>query len=695
MTTDPHDFDGPDGQPRPDPSGDGAADLGDAGFSFPTDDDGLLSHEEPPAGATPAGPTGELPIAAAETPPVSPPTGGLRGDGRGGRRGRRASGSFLGVYVTEGTVYGALMQAAGTEYRVLRRFARQRNAAADVAETPDLPALTAESPAEGDGDVTIQFGQQGAGDDLFLGTEFGDIATLGDLDDVRGDQKRQASPVVFELKDLLDECAAAGHERPDTAFCIGQPAVRYVELLLPEGRRGKKADDKKPKGDKRPKEDSGGEGAEALPAVKRDVLLDRLSEVHEEPFEKDRVGFVPMTPRDGVRRFLAAVPTAEDALAESLDLLREQSGMRSVPLRAIDAEVPLLMGLSRWAFPPEQHESTAVVRVGTEDTLVILLQGDELHHQEHMVGVSAFDSPETICSRVLLQQDVQGVGTVHRVVVLSEEQESEVIEAFSAFYPDAQVEPLQHGLRDRGVVLPSGGADFSAAALPAVGVALRAAAEREKGSPFGEVNLLPKRLRRVRPRLDLAVAWHTLVASVLLFFTVLFFVGLYFSQQAEVAAAEERVAAYPAELNLSSQALQAQIDSLQNVHVRVTQTLDVIDSLLVGSDRWSRSLSRLSRATASTGGAWVQQWDPQGSSVQLAGHATSRAQVVQFAERLGGSIDELRFASIRDYPVFSYVLTAPVPSELPEVARYLREQADVPTAPAPDPLGDALSDVAP
>jgi hypothetical protein len=605
---------------------------------------------------------------------------------RSAERRRRVGGTYLGVYVTQTTVYGSLVQDTASGIQVLRRFTRQRNA--QPGETPDFGDLTAETASEDAADVTIQFGgnKTVGGNDLFLDSEFGDLGNLGDIDDTLSVSKQQSAPIVFELKDLFDECAALGYERPHTAFCVSQPAVNYVELIVP---------DEKKRDEKGKKSRSGVEAIvdeKAQPTLKRDRLLARLAEEYPGPFEKERVAFIPMTSREGVRRMLAVVPTPEDALVESLELLREQSGMRTVPFRAIDSEVSTLMGLARWAFAPDAHENTAIVRVSAENTLVILLQGNELHHQEHMLSVTTLDGPDTICSRVLLQQDVQGVGTVHQVIVLSEEREDELVRGFAAFYPDARVEALRRGLREHGVIPPGGEPALSARALPAVGAALRLVTERSKLSPFEDVNMLPKRLRRALPKLDFFIAWHTLVAAVLLFFMVLFFVGLYFAQQKQIADAQVALEAFPEEVSMSPQALQARIDSLQTVYIRITRTLNTIDSLLVGTDRWSRSMARLSRATASTGGTWVGQWNPQGGSVQLSGMATGRDQVVQFAERMNGSIDELRFHEIREYPVYSFTLTAPVPNELPEVARYLRDKAEVPVAKEPDPLGGALID---
>ena len=599
------------------------------------------------------------------------------------RKRRSTSSPVLGVYITPTNVHGILVRGSGDQYGVLRPFARQRNAFA--MDVPDLAATTPEAEMEPDADdITIQFGDSAGGmgtSDLFLDSEFSDLAGIDAPEMDFQSQRRTTSPVVFELKDILDECRAAGHERPPTAFCLTQPDVEYVEIVVA---------DKEKKGDKKAKKEQPAEAAHG--EVKRDRLLSRLAEEYDAPFEKERVAFLPMTPREGLQRYLAVVPTQEEGLAESLDLLREQSGMRSVPFRAIDAEVPLLVGMTRWAFPSEPQENTAIVRVGTEDTLVILLQGDTLHHTEHMLSVTTFDGPDTICSRVLLQQDVQGIGTVHHVIVLSEERESELVQGFGAFYPDARVGALREGLVERGVVPPGGESKLSASSLPALGVALRSLMERDKATPFyDEVNMLPKRLRRRRRKVDLAIAWHTILAGVLVFFTVLFFIGSYFSQQREIAEAQQRVDAFPEELNMSGPALQAQIDSLQGVYVRINRTLNTIDSLLIGSDKWSRSLARTARATASTGGTWVATWNPQASGVKIEGAAVSRNQVVQFAERMEASIENLTFSEIREYPVYEFRLDVPIREELPEVAQYLREQVDTSEMePQPITLDDPL-----
>ena len=78
---------------------------------------------------------------------------------------------------------------------------------------------------------------------------------------------------------------------------------------------------------------------------------------------------------------------------------------------------------------------------------------------------------------------------------------------------------------------------------------------------------------------------------------------------------------------------------------------------------------------ASVSGVWVETWVDNGTSLELTGTATSREQIVRLATRMDGVIEDLTFSEIRDWPVFSFRMTIPLEHELPEAAKFLREQA--------------------
>ncbi len=613
---------------------------------------------------------------------------------------QRAAAPVLGVHVTSQTVYAVLMRPTSGGFEPIRQFSRQRSSGgeytADLSTSLRDMATPEESVSNEDG-VTIQFGNdQSTPTDLFLETEFQGLAGVSEdlgFESTSTSTRKLGTPIVFELKDIIEECRTAGFEKPVLAFVIGVPDVEYVEVLVPAA--GVKNDKKAKagsngKGDKAEEKSSAKNVAETShKAVKRERLISLLPP-SDVIYDKERVAFIPMTPRDNQQRYLAILPLPEEPVVDSLQLLREQQGMRKVAFRDIDAEVPVLMGMARMAFPTDKHENTAIVRVGLEDTLVILLQGDQLHHCDHMRSVTTFDGPDTICSRVLLQQDVQGVGTVHNVIISSEEREDELVQGFSAFYPEARVETLRGRLALMGVSGPYG--PLPTTALSATGVALKALIRKD--SSFEDISLLPKQLKKRASRFDFSFSWHTMVVGVLLFMSVLFFVGLFLKQKSEIAEAEQVLAEFPIEVTMTSVELQYRIDSLRLAQQQITESLTVLDSLLYGTDQWSQTLARVNRSTSGTGSIWIEEWAPNGQEIAIHGYSTSRDKVVDLATRLTASIDQMTFSEIREYPVYEYRMRFALPNELPAAARFLREQAGevIPPTPAlPEPLSGSIS----
>lgn len=209
---------------------------------------------------------------------------------------------------------------------------------------------------------------------------------------------------------------------------------------------------------------------------------------------------------------------------------------------------------------------------------------------------------------------------------------------------------------------------------------------RTKHSPFDDANLLPASLMKRKRALDLSFSWHTLVVAMLLFLSVLFFSYLYVSQKGEIADAEQRLAEFPPEAQMSVPQLQARIDSLRGRQEAMTAALVAMDSLLIDTDRWTQTMLRTTRAASQTGGIWIEEWSPSGSDVSLTGYATTRGNVVSMAQRLEATIEEVTFQAVREYPVYAYRLRFTQPPELPQVTRVMREQAAQPEALAPQPL---------
>ncbi len=589
----------------------------------------------------------------------------------------------LGVMITSRAVHAALLEAGSDGPKVIRRFMRQRMSRSSSTQTA-LPGMQHD---EDSTDFSVQFTENTSSmENMFLGSEFSGLDFT--RQDDHGDQKDRVATFMLELGDILAECRDEGYPDPVLTFVAAASEINQVELTV---LRNVKADAKFPGKSKSPDKSK---RKVSTKIARRSELLDLLAKQHSSDFEEETVAFLPMTPsEEGMQRCLAVFPKINDPVASTLSTMREQQGRRLPPIRLFDTEVPLYLGLARATrnMAPQKPRratdavddqplvasdeafNTLIVRAGAEDTLVLFLKDDTLQQSENLRSLTAYEAPETICSRVLLLQDEYGIGEVQHVLLLSEEREDDLIESFEMFFPEARVESLRQ-------YVPELQDDYAAevapgALLPAVGVALRLSDDARYKGVFEDVNLLPKQL--MRRRITLPVTWHVLALYALLFCTVLFFMARYFTLESEIATHQRNIQSFQAEagpVTYDARRLQAMIDSLEAVHARYMRAINVLEGLLQGSDRWSQALEQMSTEVSEVTGIWIESWNPRGAGLEVTGNATTRDQVVDLAERLGAQIGSLAFSEIRDWPVYSFKMTLPLEQGLPKAAQYLRQQ---------------------
>ncbi len=571
----------------------------------------------------------------------------------------------LGIIVTPRKTYGMLLRPdSGQRPEVMRRFTRIRAQYASVQTA--APSLSGDGSAGAFEDATLTIGDAPASDQLFLASEFGDLAAGAQAAPGAAAAPAGHTSELFtsELQDLLAECQEGLGVEPVIGLVIDASDVQYAEVRVPE---------------------VVGEKADKLRARMMGLLGEQITD-----FDADRVVFLPMTAaEDGTARHLAVAPRPDDASTRTLRELRQlYRGLP--PARLLDSEVSLLAGLTRMVetkLRAEEPEAVAagctlVVRPGTDDTLVLAFQEGVLHHYAQLRSLTAFDAPETLCSRILLQQDEHGLGEVGRILVLSEANEGGLVQYLGLYYPDADVRSCREAL---AAEMLTDVEQVEVASVAAYAAALRLTGTPAQRAFFPDVNLLPATL--LKRRVAVPFSWHIYALAALLFVTVFFFTARYVVVQQEVGAQRARVAMLaPERAGAQVATLQAEIDSLQRVTGGYLRSLEVLDSLLVGSDRWSRALEQTTRVASSVRGIWVESWTDGGAALTLSGNATSRDRVVRFADMIGGEIATVSFSEIRDFPVYAFTITVPLTNELPAAARYLRDLVAAPdslTANAP------------
>lgn len=567
--------------------------------------------------------------------------------------------------VTSRTVEAVLLAATDDGPAAVRRFTRHR--AGGHSRHSAMDSNSPETSIDDTGaDFTIQFGDTpGGGSEMFLGSEFAGLSE-GNADDPAN------APASFdlELADILAECHDAGYTDPVVAFALGTNEIQQVEMRLPGD--GKKRPD-------------------------RSKLVKLLTAQHDGKVDDERVGFVTMTSSDeGELRYLALIPRANDSVTTTLKTVKERSDMRLPAVRLVDSEITLYLGLTRAALrlykelPQLQTDgaeggaetrslpagdapaTSLIVRAGQDDTLVMFLRGEAPMYVERLRSLTSLDAPETICSRILLQQDEYGVGEVHHVFVMSNERERELVDSFKMFFPDASVERLAEHVPSGSAIIES---DSGRAVVTASAAGLRVVGGERYQQAFEPVNFVVRKYTRRAPKLPFT--WHVAVMAVLLFVSVFFFGIRYASLTYQIADYKDQLRSMPPAIeDTDIRALQERIDELRGTSARYLHALDVLDTLMIGSDKWSRALEQTAHSTSAVRGIWVETWRPTANQrVRLSGNSTSRDRVVRLAEQMEGHIDALTFSEIRDFPVYSFVIDIPLTDDLPEAAMFLREQA--------------------
>ncbi len=580
---------------------------------------------------------------------------------------------ILGVSLSGQSIEAVLVHDATNGPEVIRHFSRQINASyVGVDSYADEAAPDYGDDAKSD-DFSIQFGPAES-NDVFLQGDFG----LDNLkQDSSGTNAQEVTTFERELEAILVECEEAGYGSPMVAFCAEPSRLLTSELHI-----GATALET-PEAEQETKEKGKIKlNLQLSKKPKRDSMVELLESQLGVPISEERTAFIPMTESEsGLKRFVGVTVSPMGPIEATVSTLRN-SKSKMPAVRLMDNEVALFLGLGRSAHylssavdsdgesAAGQVRKSLLVRAGKEDTLVFFFENDQLLHFENLRSITSYDAPETICSRVLLLQDEYAIGDIQHALLLSEDREDAILESFRMFFSDTKVESLRE-------YIPrfSGEGDYeeSTQTILATASALRLVGDDLYKSSFEPINHLPKRL--LRKQVKMPVSWHVFALYGIIFVSVIFWVGRFFAMDKQVREYRYKISQYPEEYtNADPAVLQARVDSINSVTESYRRALHILDSLLVGSDKWSRTMEKTSLEAAVVQGLWIDSWRPQGNMVMLMGNATARDRIVKLARRLNGEIESVTFSEIRDWPVYSFNMKVPLSNELPEAAKYLRER---------------------
>jgi len=583
---------------------------------------------------------------------------------------------ILGVSASSRRIEAVLVHNTVSGPVVLRSFTRNRSNFDPKGNTP----VFNETVAIDDMGPDISFDVGNSASDLqglFLSSEFGPVDAPAPAKEKSTQEfvspNLFAQPCDKELLEIISECTSAGYPNVSVVFALPTENLGITTIAPP------KAGQLETDGKKKKKEGQG---------KKTENLIEQLRGSHPGKVVDEKTVFLPLISSGTAdASHVAVFALATEPVSLSLQSIRDRK--QSFPNALVtDTEPTLMLGMVRAALlsrskeheliseektpAKTEKETTVLVRVGSEDTLVMFLLGDELMHLENLRSITAFDPAETICSRILLMHDEFGVGDAHSLYLYSDVGENSLFKTLNQFFPQTQVnflrEVLPHFHEDRD-------APIEKETVLATAVALRFAKDELFEGVFPEIDFLDQKLKS--KRIQLPFSWPVAAMALLLFASTLFFVYRYFDLSHDLEMTRLELSSFPeATISENADLLQSRLDSLRMRSENYVGALDLLDSLLIGSDRWSRALERTSVNTEDIYGLWIESWEETSAgTLTMSGTATDRNQIVAFASKSGANIENMEFASIREVSVFTFTMTMPIKTELPEAAVYLREHA--------------------
>ncbi len=491
----------------------------------------------------------------------------------------------------------------------------------------------------------------------------------------------KATVFTNELLTILNKSHQQGFKKILIAYCVREPEVSYEMIQI-----GVSDSDSQSQ-----KSDAGGILDQFTAWMSKDTgtrgrkgkVFDHLNQHIPFEYDKERVATLNVATSNGDTNTLAIVPREPDSITATLrDIPAKEVGQLPAG-HILDSELSLFVSILSYKLPDNPHFVTTLLRIGKEETLVVFMKGQTLYHFERLSNLSVFDSGATICSRVQLIQDEQRLFNIDRFYVIS----SEPIDGFEIsleqFFSDAHVGTIE-SLLDLDERLNSENSSLTPNEILALSSAVRFAEGWDVKSSSPPLNLLPSKLMVKGTRQSIG----TLVFLLLTGLVVLesFFLAKYFLKEKEIDQRKiEYSLSVPGIPLQNAGILKERVDSLKQVYARNTRSLRILDSLLYGSDKYTRHVAQLSSSTGEIKGLWIRSFasNKTGTSVQMSGSAMSRSRIADLARKMNASIGRVQTRVIGRRKVYDFSMVAPIDNKMPEVVTYLQELAAQTTDPEP------------
>ena len=149
----------------------------------------------------------------------------------------------------------------------------------------------------------------------------------------------------------------------------------------------------------------------------------------------------------------------------------------------------------------------------------------------------------------------------------------------------------------------------------------------------------------------------------LLFLSTLFFTWTIAQKSKDIKELKEQLTLKEGQ-RAENQTLSSSIDALQQQLVRYKTSLALYDSLVPGSERWSKVLTQISHGVEDLNSIWLSDFNAGESSVlHMNGFAVYRTRIPRLSTLFDNSLlKEVDVQAIREQTVYRYQIEVPAPA---------------------------------
>jgi hypothetical protein len=318
------------------------------------------------------------------------------------------------------------------------------------------------------------------------------------------------------------------------------------------------------------------------------------------------------------------------------------------------------MNTVRLNYDLQPQEVSVIIYVGVEFTRLIFMRGDHFYQFAPILG-EGYDSPNlqnTVYSRLLLEQDNLAIPRIHRIVLAGESKRIAFRDFLIQQLPEQEVEYLLAPRLDTTELTAEEQDMLSEYAVP-IGVAWRVL---EPNNPLVyKVNLLPAEIREGQRVFKLA--WHGYLLMLLLFLSTLFFTWQIGQKSRDIRELRDVLTLKEGQ-RAENQTLAGSIQTLQEQLGRYKTSLALYDSLVPGSERWSKVLTQVSHGVEDLNSIWLSDFTAgQEGLIKINGYTVYRTRIPRLATLFDNSLlKEVNVQAIRDQTVYKYNIEVPSPA---------------------------------